>query len=531
MADPRYGYYTPRAHAVVNGYDIAISGLRADYPLNGIPRCQIALPTGRSTRTNVPAAIHALGDEIGAQARIQVYAKFTPTLKSDQGISGLGLPEDDTIIFDGYTCGGGSSKGTSRVGFTLAANGGLVKMSQASALSDSSCVANPANYTYPALMRTAGDAGGNNPDGGDWTVATKANVFITQGNLQADLWGQAIYPWFKSLASQDGLWVNEPGLKVEGSNKQAESALKLIAPGGKQYKALSLRSSLQLDIDAATEIAKHIALLTHSASFTANQTLWDILIGHFAADYGFAVVSRGVDGVVVPYLGGYRGKDGPYKTVKAGEYDASDHQVARPRPLRAYGVLSSVLALAGSAGTDLAPNEALMGMGGWFDAGKDVDGSVLIEQAPGWLSATTSQSRAAAMSAGGLGKAIGSANNPGAATTNNKPRDAKKRAEELVKPLLDAYAKVRYAQEVLKGRSLVISGAKEQFLETDKLAADLMGDVQMVSLALDAEQPAAGTSFHIGNVRTVLENASDRSSVEEHPLFNETFLGCPLIDI
>jgi hypothetical protein len=47
---------------------------------------------------------------------------------------------------------------------------------------------------------------------------------------------------------------------------------------------------------------------------------------------------------------------------------------------------------------------------------------------------------------------------------------------------------------------------------------------------VDAEQPMIGTSFHLSHIRSEKENGDDRTSVDSHPLYKDTFKGCPLVD-
>ena len=81
-------------------------------------------------------------------------------------------------------------------------------------------------------------------------------------------------------------------------------------------------------------------------------------------------------------------------------------------------------------------------------------------------------------------------------------------------------------------KSLVrIEGASDAFIaDQDGLGLPYLGEVLRVSLSIDAEASLAGAAFHVGYIRTANENGDDKTSVAEHPLFQQTFQGAPLVD-
>jgi hypothetical protein len=535
MSDARWAYYRPRAWAVIDGVETDVAAVQVDYGLNTVPQCRIDLPTGRSGATGAPAAIHQIAANLTEQTPIQVYARMNPRAGSGADVRGLGLPTGDFLLFEGLTSGGGHSRGTQASRYSISANGWPVRLNQASAFSDSSHPGNPARYSYGALMPDGSDTGGL-----DWTVLTRATTFVTPGNLASDVWGQALYPWLHALTEKDGFWVVEQNAKGEKTNKQAQETLQRLKPGGRWYQALKPAGTLSIDVDVAAAIARDIARSTHDPGFAANQTLWDILVGTFAADYLFAVVVRPADGLVIPYIPGRRGH--PYETIRTDEHDHAENQLLMPRPLRAFGILSGLATRSGASGFD--DDVASFGVGGWYDVAKD--GAVMIGQAPRWMSAVMSPARWSAKSTGADLTAIATAAHPDAGAANASREEAKGRAKGTIKSLLDAYAQARFAQQVLQGRYIVVSGAfrvdvapgslvqvegiGERFAPGDALALAHYGEVLRVSLAIDAETPRIGTALHIGNARTAVEQDDDRTSVPGHPLYADTWSGCPLID-
>jgi hypothetical protein len=102
--------------------------------------------------------------------------------------------------------------------------------------------------------------------------------------------------------------------------------------------------------------------------------------------------------------------------------------------------------------------------------------------------------------------------------------------------LLDCYAKMIFNQNALRGRSgnfsgrlrfdiapgshVKITGSPEPFIgNTDALAANTYGQVARVTIEIDAENRRAATAFQTLYLRNDAENASDRTSIADHPFF------------
>ena len=545
----RWAYYKPRAWAVIGGVTVDLVGFQVDYPLNAIPTATLRLPLGRSVQTNVASAIHGIVQQLVEQTAVQVYCQFAPTLTSDGAIPALNIPTGVFKVFDGLTAGGSYTRnnaGTAQ--YSVICNHLLVRLNQASAFSDSSHPGNPARYSYGAI--TTEDAGAALAAAGaealNWSPITQAHKYLTEANIAEDLWGKAIYPWFTALTKQNGMWIVEQGnVKGEKTNSQAAQALALLKPGGKWAVPLLFQDTLKVDVNLANQIANDIGMSTMSPGFVAQQTLWDILVGSFATDYVFAVVPRVSDALVVPFIPCTRGTKGvAFEKILASEYSGIGGDTASRRPLRAYGILSGLSTRAGSDLAGAAPPDGVMGVGGWYDTQKD--GTVMIQSGPRWMNALAAPQVDASEASGANLQPVGNALNPGAGHANGAGAAAQKRAPVL-KSFLNGYAKARYAQEVLHGRSLTITGAfrcdiapgsmveiegaSEAFIaDQDQFGLPYFGDVLQVSLVVDAEVPMAGSALHIGYLRTAAEIGSDQSSIDGHPLYQKAFLGAPLLD-
>ena len=550
MPNPvRYAYYSFQAHATIgkpgSQTTTDIVGFQINHELNAIPTAQIKLPVGRSVSGTGNAAIHSLARSLSEQTPIQIWAEFIEVTRSDKKIRGLNIPKGPFKIFDGDTELSGYIRNEqgATVAYVINCNHWLGRLTRGSAFSQTSHPMNPSQYTYGQIEANAGDTGNQTRN---WTLLSGASDIVTPNNLTADVWGQAIYPWFQRLAARDGFWSNEITLKGDPSNKAAQIALAKMGTKVTGYVASKPNNTIAIDTDIANEISKDIAISTQSGEFITHQTMWDILVGKICPDYLLAVVPRVEDALVVPYISGNRGTKGqPFETIRAEEYGGIQIDGICRRPLRAYGIQSSAADRFGANIGDDRPSAGVMGIGGWFDTMKE--GSVIITMGPRWLGSILSPSEVAAEASGANQKPIGNAVFPGAGQTNDVAAKAKVRAAEVIKPLLNAYAQARYAQHMLAGRSATVAGpfrvdiapgslvqvdgASEAFIaDQDQLAIPYFGDVLRVSMAADAETPYLLTAFHIGNIRTSVENQSDKTSIASHPLYANTFQGVTLLD-
>ncbi len=526
---------------LLNGQKLPVTAWQVDYELNSIPRASIRLPLGRDIVTAAASPIHTIVAELVEHTKVELWAKFTDQNRSDNQISDLGIPAGAFRVFDGFTAGGGYVKNNQGVAaYVLNCNHWLVQLGQGSIFSQSSHPGNPSRYAYGALMEGAKDTGGLN-----WTVLSEASAFVTPSSLSTDVWGSALYPWFQALVKKDGIQIAVRGIQGAPGNAQAQAAMDKLKPGGKWYVPSKIKSTISIDVDIATEVANDVAALTYSVDTLAHQTLWDVLAAKFVPDYFLGIVPRVDDALVVPFLPCYRGGKTPFKVLPAEEYVAIQLESPMRRPVRAVGILSGIATRSGMEATGDGPEDELMGVGGWYDANKE--GTVIITGSPTWTHMILSPSRYSDKASGGNLQPNGSGVFPGAGGGTGSNAQAQQRAASAIKPLLDAIAQSRYANEILQGRygvfagpfrvdiapgsTISVRGAAETFIaDQDKLGIPYVGQVLRVSLMVDAQGGAAGSAFHVGYTRTEDENKSNNTSIEEHPLYEQTFPGAPLVD-
>jgi len=522
----------------IDGKSLPIVGVRASWDLNGIPVASVSLPLGRDTQSLKPSEVHLIATALRDQLPAKVYARLDRLAFSPGGKVDLGIPEGEFLLFDGLTAGVGDTMAieASHAEFTLQLTHKLSELNNSSCFSDSSHPRNPTHYSYGALMPDTRTGARH------WTGSTLAAPYVDQGKLKEDLWGSCLYPFFQNLTEVDAIFVDEVGLKGSGKNDGAAAGLALLAPTGDDYKKLGV--GIDFDNDLASKIMQDISLTVASPDDIGSFTFWDLIVGRFAQDYMFSVVTRTKGGLIVPFVPGYR-KEFDY--IPAGTYNVNQSQLLSERPFRAMGILSQISSRLGvvDQSMDAIVDMGLLGVGGWFEPREK--GMVQIRQGPRWMGSLLSASRFAGESSGGKQKLRGTTDSPGAGTAPaDLPRDKANDRVRLVKRFLDEYAKTAYAIETLRDRQASIScpfrldiapgstvkieGSSEAFIANDALGANYFGTVLRVSVYLDAESGMAGTAYHIGYMRNEEENTSDETSIEKHPLYNETFSGCKLVE-
>jgi hypothetical protein len=492
--------------------------------------------------TNAPSPVHLQAQTLREELPAEIWVDLSRRDASDaDAFAALAIPAGPVRIFNGFTSGVGFHSGDG-IRFTVGLNHWLTRLNEASALNRSSHPMTPAFFAAGALNERLPATG----VGAE--ITSVYNDLLDLGGIQHDLWGQALLPLLATLAREGGPWLDDPALPagLGGPNVDVLAALALLAPGASPW-------SLPLALDPALEefqgLAGHISdyllgALSHrnnDGPALAHSTHWDLVAGRIASDFSFAVVPRVEDALVVPYVPGQRS---PFLTIGADQYRPLQMAVATPRWLRAFGILPPVTS---ATGFDTVPDGGegrTLGIGGFYDAGRD--GTVLLAPAPGWLSTFVTGDVFGQRAAGGDGQAIRTATSP-AAGTPTEARARKRAAAGPMRRILDRYARLRYAENVLQGRTGSITGAlrldvapgttvavevapERRLGADDALAVPFYGTVLRHSIAIDAEAPGAGSTLLLGAIRNAAENEEDATSIDFHPLYTHAFVGAPLLD-
>lgn len=544
----------------IEGIRFPLVYFESSHALNQIPEAMCVLAVGREALGGrTPSPIHA---ELAQFEKMSV-ARVLFSARGEYA-PGLRWPSGEFVLFEGRVLGLVPQKTGRQIQITAQLVHWLADLDFSSAISGRSHVANPAQYTFEAISDPLLQFGlGPAEPYGLGEAAESAH--ITDLTIAEDLWGAALKPLFCALARASALVLDsELSLCVgehDGVNTQALAALARIEGTSSNDRdtdcnlersaytpplALTATdSSLAAPLSVAEAIARSIG--RHTIDTFVNQTLWGKLVGELAPMFAFSLVPQVERALVVPFQPGLR--QTYCQRIYANDYDFFVPALSLTRPLRALAIVNGY-----KMETDASRGQAptYVGLGGCFAPADATlaDGLVAVLRSPPWLDGVLSTAYSPSKSGG-----TRPSTPPSSATTpvevseeRQGNKDGLSRTDVLLqtKALYDAYARSRYVAEVLRGRTgqlggklrfdiapgatVLIEGTSERFLgATDRLGQSVVASVLRVSTGINAETSKAGTGFLLGHIRTETENASDKTSIERHPLYNTTFTGAPLI--
>jgi len=536
----------------IDPIEFPISRVTTDWELNAIPRAVCLVAMGRlASDGETQSPMHSLiASQLIETLPARIYATVQLVDVSDADISSLGIPDGEFLFFAGQVAAVSPTFGAEAYA-TITLTHWLTILDEGSAFSRSSHPDNPADYTFGSLCIS--EAAGLQA----YTPLALPERIITASTLTKDLWGSALLPWFEDIAKRDTIAVRERQLQPRETNPRVLAVLKLLNSESEYGLPLSLRPAI--DVDMAAAIRDYISRICEDHATFLKQSFWDIITGLMSPSFMFSVVPRISDALISPIAIGYRGpaadvtapegKTLYLPTIRAGEYDAGSPAVDNRRPLRAVGVLT---AMGTDSGVDLKEDRGgNLGAGGWYDTKKD--GIIQIVRGLPWMSSIVAPDRAVADTSGIRGP-IATGIAPRAADKRVKGNNAasnrvahEERQTTILKPMLNAYAKWLFARDVVSRRQFPLSGpfrldiapgslvAVEGGVEAHIGASDALGGVYYgvaarVSLSLDADTGTAGAGIHLIATRSYGENFSDNVTIDEHPLYHDTFCAAPLYD-
>lgn len=524
--------------ATIDGVHVNLVQFACSYEMNRIPSCTAILPVGYTALPpHIASAAHtAAGLKTPLQVPMVVYA--TSTLKATSGPAIW--PAGTYVLFCGWCTGVGYRRTHSGYAMTVEGTHWLSALSFSSTLSGTSHPNNPAHFTFNSVINLNA-AGGNL---GHFVARTAAQDIINSANITANLWGDAVKPWFLELAGKDRLQIPEfAGKGNDGVNQEATAALNLI--GGE----LPFDGHGADGDAAAGAIADDIAVTTltpSNASNTlhgmANMTFWDKLVGELSSKYFFKLIPFPDRAELVPFIPGFAPQGGVWNpngeaaTIMARDISQQDMNAHLPRALRAVGFYAGH---GSRAGGNLIPDDAVNDdtIGGMY-IGRD-NGMVMLKRAPQYLSNYVLPFVFAA-DALGINDVRGNAfNHPGDGAPNAAAQDPKAGKEDAV-TLLNELAHAMYVYELLKNRWGDITGPVRfdicpgstiSFEGTDGQgqppgAGELRyGEVIRVSHYFDAQHQKCYTGFRMAHVRTGDEHGDPDYTIDQHPLYTNSWHG------
>lgn len=569
----------------IDGTPYELVHFTASFTINQVPEAVCMLALGRDARQeNVKATAHTSA----ASLRGIKPARVLFRAEGDTRPGGPFWPSDSLVIFDGYFTGFSYLKANGKVHVVAHLIHWLTDLTFSSSLSQISHPSNPADLTMAAATEPPIQGAGGG--GQAITLSQHLHVSAITPLIPNDLW-EAIKTVLCAMSQAEGF---DPtcGKGVTGfspedllPNDRATRALSRIeGPSGVASDATNALSDVDLQLlksvgappselggDCSMEYRyanalplslglreAYVGIAEAISDMPAvelwGHTLWELLVGHYAQQFGFDLCPAVDRAFVAAALGGWRagGAKTYWREITPDDYDYIDQSALVSRPLRAvvvHGVNRS------ESGGNQGGNQVSGEPGGTSclsgiyssPADDDAGGVILYQQVPRWAANITAAEDWAGDTTGNSGQGpIRTATQP----TVPQPTTAKAKPAALLaeaKTVLDKYAQMIFMQNVLRGRTGTVGGRlrfdiapgshvkikadPELFIGAeDALASDLYARVVRVTVEIDAEGRRAGTSLLLDHVRNEAENNDDRTSLTDHPIYGHAIMsGAPLL--
>lgn len=542
-----------------------VAQFNADFVLNQIPRATCTLAVGRRAVGGTAAAkIHS---SINNLKRALVAKVYFEARGSWDGVTDW--PSGTHTIFDGKILGTGFQKVSGKIAVSVFLIHWLADMNFTSILHSRSHPIAETDIAFPAIResllgRSTGIASSKSAISG-----SAEGRFLRSDRISDDLWGSAIKPFFCGLAKDEHVRITPKtitacGAIVDGSDSAALKALSRIEGSSDFVKTdCDLERScytppLSLTPEGGTaipeEVAQAIATAIGSQGVEAfsGQTAWSKLL-QYGGEFMFAIVPQVDRALVVAATAGLR--QTYCKTISADEYGQVSITGQVRRPIRAVALVASRRGSTGlyGGGIDATTPVVANGIGGCFAPSgiSDSEGVIVFARPPDWLQNVPTSNMSLGRTTGRRGRRITSSATTPVATIDTEVRGT--RSGKMVdtvtaeaREVFNGFAHAYYVREVLRGRighvpgklrfdiapgaTVIVGGSAERFLPASSDGQNIIGLVVGVGIAIDAETPAASTTFQLNYCRTEKENADERTSLERHPLFTgDSFAGAPLI--
>jgi len=196
--------------------------------------------------------------------------------------------------------------------------------------------------------------------------------------------------------------------------------------------------------------------------------------------------------------------------------------------------------------------------GQWTEFGPEVKyGEIRFEQAPSWIIGDVLDTNATMRPNSGIPEASNPVPTPAVRPPNYAGfgfGDASELYNHIVdQGFGDRYAKTRLLDNIFRYRRGIFSGALRfdiapgSFVKLEGIDTPftvetvdgrtvvvnpnvLYGDVSSVRITIDATANIADTTFVVNNLMTEYEQQSPTLTTNEHPLYDQVWIGCPLLE-
>ena len=516
--------------------NIDLLGASLSYMLNGIPNGQLQISLGRDVLNNNAANIHAVLDQLFVTYPVEVWMQVYRGPNS-YGIEIESWPNTAFRVFVGRMTSVSSSVSRSQVNLTMSVDHWLCDLNFSSALTRSSSSVTPQQLTTLAAVQ-----GGQGVQPG-FTTATMANQWFTIARVQADLWGNSLGEWLRTLCEQDLL--AEPVQGAIQENVEAKAALNRFEP----FSTGQYRFGVPLQFPAAVagidSVISAVAddIVNEKFEVVLSATLWDKLLS-IGANYRYAICPLVNTALVIPYTPGFRKH---WCTIYGEEYDSISPSMTATRPIRGVRLFTGIGSPSGALGIQqgqIGPENAF---GGEYINPDYPDGMLIFLNAPRWAANAAPPQVFGNDAIAALGLR-GNALFPGAGAVPAQLQPGQIRV--AMRNVWNAYAQNIYLAENLRGRRIILQGklrfdiapgstvrvevVQDKFVEAiiGKTAGSIMfGEVTQMTHEITSEGAACKTTFAIDNVRNSLENTKDSTSTDQNPFYAAAeWYGAPLVE-
>ena len=496
--------------AFVDTTDVVVTlplvSFSSNFALNEIPEAACTVGVGRDTGSDnalTYAPIHKAFNLRRLQAA-QVY--FYPI---GQEAKDKDWPTEAFLVFDGYITSVRRTKSMGKYQVDISLTHWLFDLACSSAVSGNSHVTNPGDMTAAAVFST-GAAGE-----GSYTSAVAGLNGAVYNQITFAFWG-AIKTIFSAYAQAEV----SPTTQLTGciddlvtrNNARAIKALKRIEGADFTENPVTQKNYVFgkplefdfLDLDPTIPLTIAKVLEDELVKTYAETSFWTKLVAQFCPLFGMAVVPMIDTALVIADTPMFKPANATnIKVIYAEEYDSEVTAGTMERPVAAVIVVSS--GAAGATGATTGQNKDVVGC--YVNDSQDPDGVVLYTGTPPWMNVISTEELP----------------NPGLdpAGANNSLRD-----------IFNKWAKEVFIKNALRGRNQTVSGRlrfdiapgtlvrvssaresvvlpEEAYTQQDNLGGDTYGEVVRVSVFINADAPAAGTSFLLTNIRTISEFLGD----------------------
>lgn len=529
----------------IQGERYEVSQFNASFACNEIPTAQCLIAVGRdatSPKAATPAKVHTKSFyKTMAEAKVWFEPKKEYDINNE-------WPEGKQCIFEGYFMGFAYRKMNGKIQVVAQLQHWLSDLACSSCLTKTGHVANPTQLNVAAVLESPDGAG----TGEGNYISQHAMAQVVASEVAGDVW-KAIKTLFCKLAkiktNPAGQAQNCEGGGDWQENDRATYALSFIegdaddcefedpedGDGGETY---AVPLALENPPDIVTQsIAESIG--QEAVDSYANTSFWDKLVGRFCPMLGMAVVPMVRRALVIADTPAFRG--GVWKTIEHHQYDSFDMSTMLEYPLRGVGVVAMY-----DSETSAGQNERGQGLpvfGGCYveDSVDANDGILQVVAGPPWL-------RISHFSPPYVGDVTqvpneGASRVAGCDAPGEVHPDTPETFGEDLNEFYVRYAHLHYVNNMLRGRSGSLSGKlrfdiapgsiirirqqAEKFLGgEDDLAITVIGCVTRTTITINAEAPAAATTFQLSALRREEpENNENRTSVSKHPLFGQSIHG------